>query len=349
MSAPAPAAAPPAKRFNPIKALLIGFFGLCSGAFATYATAIFDRVVKPLPVSNFSITADGLTITAQNHASGDNGWWDFGDGSPLEPFDPDQPAATHTYAKPGSYSVRLIVRNVLGKENDRSVGVDVKAAAKDEPPPPQIAGFAVQPVSPASMAPATFRVTADVANAEHVVWDLGDGRIEVTDGGGKIERLVTFEKPGQFPLQLVAHNGKSAAKQGSAVKVDAPPDGTLMAVVTITDGGSQTVRTNHLETMVVPAPRDKTMTFSRNLWAKPGHTLLEVTLAKPEVPNVKNLKLTVAPDKRSAAISGEFTNQTAGKIGADAMIPLKVSEEKASARTPSARRWWRGWLRHLVE
>lgn len=335
MSAPAAAPAPAApKKFSLFRTIFIGALGLCSGAVATYASAIFDRIVKPLPVANFAIAADGLTITCQNHASGDNGWWDFGDGSPLEPFDAEQPAATHAYAKPGHYSVKLIVRNVLGKENDRSVDVEVKPATKDEAPPPKIADFAVTSISPANMAPATFRVTADVTNAEHVVWDLGDGRIEVTDAGGKVERMVTFEKPGQFPIQLTAHNGKTAAKQGSAVEVKSPPDGTLMAVVTITDGGTQVSKYTHLETMAVPAPRDSTAAFSRNLWAKPGHTLTEVVLAKPEVPGVKNLKLTVAADKRSAAISGEFANVTPGKVGADALIPLKITEERASSRAP---------------
>jgi PKD repeat protein len=334
MSAPASAPAAPQKKgfFRPI---LIGAFGLCTGTVVTYATAIFDSIVKPLPVANFAIAADGLTITCQNHASGDNGWWDFGDGSPLEPFAADQPAVTHAYASPGNYSVKLIVRNVLGKENARDVNVDVKTTSKDEPPPPVIAGFTVVPVSNANMAPATFKVTADVTHAEHVVFDLGDGRVEVAEGG-KIDRLVTFEKPGQFPVQLVAHNGKTAAKQSAAVKVDAPPDGTFMAIVTITDGGTQVARNTRSETMAVPAPRDKTMTFSRNVWAKPGHTLVEVALTKPDVPGVKDLKLTVSADKRSAAISGEFTNATPGKVGADALIPLKITEERASSRAPNS-------------
>jgi len=331
--APAPAAT---KKRGFFKAILIGAFGIGSGSLVTYASAVFDRLVKPLPVANFAVSADGLTIACQNHASGDNGWWDFGDGSPLEPFDSDQPTVSHTYARAGSYSVKLVVRNLTSNENDRSVSVDVKSTAKDAPAAPLIAGFAVQPVSPVSMAPATFRVTADVQHADRVLWDLGDGRVEVADAGGKIERLVTFDKPGSFPVQLVAFNGQSAVKQSTAVKVDSPPDGTLMAVITITDGGTQVDRATRMETMAIPAPRDKTMTFTRNVWAKPGFTLNEVVTTKPDVPGVKNLKLAVAADKRSAAISGEFTNATPGKIGADALIPLKITEERASSRPPSS-------------
>ena len=37
---------------------------------------------------------------------------------------------THTYTKPGSYTVKLTVRNFLGDENERSVPVDVATAAE---------------------------------------------------------------------------------------------------------------------------------------------------------------------------------------------------------------------------
>ena len=68
---------------------------------------------------------------SDSHATGDTGWWDYGDGSPLEPFAADQPTITHTYAKPGSYSVKLVVRNFTSDENERTVAVEAAAAAKD--------------------------------------------------------------------------------------------------------------------------------------------------------------------------------------------------------------------------
>jgi PKD repeat protein len=70
-------------------------------------------------VANFAVTADGLTVTCESRATGESGWWDFGDGTPLEPFDPGQPTQTHTYAKPGCYAVKLTVRNFLAEVNER--------------------------------------------------------------------------------------------------------------------------------------------------------------------------------------------------------------------------------------
>ena len=215
MSEPAPA-----KKGGWMKAGILGVLGLGGGIAGTYTTAVVNTVIKPTkPVANFSVAPDGLGVSCQNQATGESGWWDFGDGTSLVPFAADQ-SVTHTYAKAGNYTVKLTVRNFLGDENERSVPVEVAAGPKDLPAP-LIAGFAVQSVSPVAYAPATYRVVADVANAEHCVWDYGDGRMEVTDGG-KIDRMVTFDKPGTFPLQVVAFNGKQAVKQAGAVKIEAP-------------------------------------------------------------------------------------------------------------------------------
>ncbi len=317
-----------------LKAAVLGGLGLSGGVVGTYATAVVDKIAKPpRPVANFATSVDGLTVTCQNHASGDTGWWDFGDNTPLEPFDPSQPEMKHAYAKPGTYAVKMMVRNFVADENDRTVQVEVAAVGKDSSASPQIAGFTVQPVSPVSVAPATYRVTAEVKDADHTVWDFGDGRLEVADGTGKIDRLVTFEKPGSFPVQLVAHNGKQATKQSAAVKIEAPVTGTLMAVLKVTDTGTRVERVNVAETLAVPAPKDKSpSTFTRTINAKPGYTLVEVIPAA-NTTGVKNLKVQLTTDKRSATVTGEWAGDPkAGKTaGSDLLIPLKLTEERVTA------------------
>lgn len=311
-----------------LKAGVVGMLGLGGGAAATYATAVIDKVVKPaLPVANFAVAADGHTVSCQNHATGETGWWDFGDGTPLEPFAPAVPAVTHTYAKAGTYSVKLVVRNFTADENERVVTVEVGGGSKSGPGPlPRINAFAVQSISPASVAPATFRLTADVTDAQHCVWDFGDGRLEVA-GGGRIDRLVTFDKPGAFPIQLVAHNATAAAKQAQAVKVTAPTEGTLVAVLRVADVGTRVERVTHNETVAVPAPKDaRRAAFSRSLPARPGSVLTAAT-TPAAVPGVKNLRVEVAPDRRSATVSGEW----AGKAGTDVLVPVQLTEERATA------------------
>jgi hypothetical protein len=335
--APPPAPAAPASKAGWIKAGILGMLGLCGGVGGTYFTAVVDSVVKPAkPVANFAVSADGLNVTCENRSSGQSGWWDFGDGSPLEPFAPDQPMK-HTYAKPGTYSVKLIVRNYFGDENDRTVPVDVgTATAAKDPPAPQIAAFAVQPLSPAAVAPATFRVTADVANAGSCVWDYGDGRLEVTEAG-KIDRLVTFDKPGTFAVSLVAHNGKTGAKQSAPVKVDAPREGTTMAVLRVTDTATKVDQLTTTEAVAIPLPADKTAAFTKTVQARAGFALVSAEpVGTPTC--VKNLKATIAADKRSVALTGEWagdakaTNKAAG--GSDALVRLKMVQERTIAQAP---------------
>lgn len=335
---PAPTATDkPAKKGGWLKAGILGIVGLGSGIAGTYAMAVVDRVVKPpKPVANFAVVADGLTVNCQNQASGESGWWDFGDGTALEPFAEDKPVS-HTYAKPGSYTVKLTVRNFFGDENERTVPVDIAVASKDVPPP-QIAGFAVQPLSAAAVAPATFKLVADVTNAASCVWDLGDGRLEVT-GGGKVERLVTFEKPGTFAVSLVAHNGKQGAKQSGQVKVEAPRDGSTMAVLKVTDSGTKVDGLTTTESVIVHVPTDKGQTtFSKTVAARAGFTVTGGTpLDAP--PSVKNLRVQVSADKRSATLTGEWagdlkaTNKAAG--GSDAIVRVRLNQERTVAVAPT--------------
>ncbi|HEX4611593.1 MAG TPA: PKD domain-containing protein [Urbifossiella sp.] len=311
-----------------LKAGLVGLLGLSGGAAGTYTTALVNKVVKPaLPVANFAVAADGLSVTCQNHATGQTGWWDFGDGSPLEPFDPSTPTITHAYGKAGTYSVKLVVRNFTADENDRSVGVEVGPGGKSAAPAaPQIAGFTVLPVSPSAVAPATFRVTADVKDADHCVWDFGDGRLEVA-AGGKLDRLVTFEKAGAFPVQLVAHNTTAAVKQAQAVKVTAPIDGTLVAVLRVTDSGTKVDRHTRNETVAIPAPKDaRQAAFTRSIAARPGAVLTAANTGG-NVPGVKALRVELAADGKAATVSGEW----AGQGGSDVLVPVRLTEQRTTA------------------
>ena len=316
-----------AKKGGWLKAAVVGMLGLGGGAVGTYATAVIDKVVKPaLPVANFAVAADGMTVTCQNHATGETGWWDFGDGTPLEPFAPAVPSVTHTFAKSGTYSVKLVVRNFTADENERTVAVEVGAGGKGGAPgAPHIAGFAVQSLSPASVAPATFRMTADVKDADSCVFDFGDGRLEV-GGGGRIDRLVTFDKPGAFPIQLVAHNATAAAKQAQAVNVTAPAEGTLVAVLRVMDAGSRVERQTRNETVAVPAPKDaRRAAFNRLIAARPGSVFVTATAAG-NVAGVKNLRVEVAADRKAATVSGEW----AGKGGTDVLVPVQLTEERTT-------------------
>src|SRR5438067_13806099 len=94
--------------------------GLLSGGAMMYLSPLVDRVIKPQkPLANFAVESNGLQVTLHNRSAGGDGWWDFGDGSALDAATSASDAVTHSYAKPGAYTVKLSLRNFLGDEAER--------------------------------------------------------------------------------------------------------------------------------------------------------------------------------------------------------------------------------------
>jgi len=316
-----------------IKAVMGGLLGLLSGAAAVYGTAVVDRVVKPnKPVANFAVNAEGLNVTCQNRATGESGWWDFGDGTPLEAFEPGQQSIVHQYAKAGNYNIKLIVRNFLMDENERSVPVDLTAPPQTLPP--SITGLQIEPIGTRAVAPATFRIKGEVKNAERMIWDLGDNRLEVTTEPGPFERLVVFDKPGQYPISLIGHSGKTAVKQGATVSVGAAAAGNLSIVLSVRDVAIRQDRQTVLESVPLSPPAKSTRIVERIIPARPGFTIAEAKAGKFNTNTIKSVKLEPAADKLSVKIVAEFVSEGDAAIkasgGSAAIVPLILIEEKSS-------------------
>jgi PKD repeat protein len=232
----------PAKGKGWLKAIVGTVGGLLSGAVAMYATAAFNEVVKPAkPIANFKYDAKGNNVTFQNLSGTSQGWWDFGDGSGLEPV-AGRKLVTHTYARSGDYSVKLSLQNILGEEAERSVTVHVDPAGTTTANgPPRVTSLEAEPVSPGGYAPATFKVVTKVQNAQLCVLDFGDDRPPEVLAEATAERLVTFKEPGGHVVKLVAINGKRLDTKSEIVNVEEAPTGTVSAMLTISDTASRAV------------------------------------------------------------------------------------------------------------
>ncbi len=339
------------------KALLGTLAGLLSGAVLTYLTPIFDKVVKPpRPVANFSTEADGLTVTFQDRSSGGaEGWWDFGDGSPLEPVVPDGGPVTHTYANPGTYTAKMLLRNRLGDENERAVPVPLETARGE---PPSIPELDVTPVSPGSYAPATFRVSTKVKNAQLVVWDLGDDRpLEISPGTmASQERLVTFDRPGGYMIQLAAVHGMQSSAKSDIAQVNVPPPGMLTAILSVTD---QATRVETLTTpwalseRFPPQSKEDVYKVSTRAAARQGYAITDVRLTagkalsmqgKTELAidptaaglrGARNLRLQLTPNRGEVKLTGELV-----RVGKNAppnlALRMDLIQEKRSPVTRPA-------------
>ncbi len=323
------------------------FLGLCTGAVMMYANAIFDKVVKPpKPVANFAVGgADGLTVTLNNMASGQSGWWDFGDGSPLEPFDPEQTQVAHTYPRPGTFKVGLTVRNFLNDENDRSINVDVSApTASPNVLPPTVKGWKVEAIG-GTQAPATFKITGELENADEVIWRLGNKTEHLTAQTGPIEKFVQLDQPGQQHIVLTAFSKTRKEPQVMVQTVDitAQKQAVYMATLTVTDSAERVERPKMTEIVPVPV-RDKanaaTAGFSRTILASPNATILEIALDKSAKPviNRNTLKIEIAKDRKSATVAGTWTASGDALIreagGSDVQLPLLVTEERVTRLSP---------------
>lgn len=342
-----------------MKTAMGGTVGLVGGVATMYATAVFDQVVKPAkPMANFQTKADGLTVTCESRANGQSGWWDFGDGSALEPFTSEQPTVTHTYNKPGNYNVKLTVRNFLAEENDRTVPVEVGAtavaSANTSAATGPVATLTVVPITPNPTVPATFRITGQVQNADKSFIDVvppsgtqvaaaaAPNRINVTPSGGVIDTLIVVDKPGQHAIQLFGTKGNDVVKQTAYVSVAAPSDGSVSARLRVIDTGTKVDSKSKVETVAVLIPskavNSKTVekSFEKLLTSLPGYLIQDVKIKSAASKLASNIKLTPSADKQTCKLTGDWAgnpDQLAKLAGgsSDMMVMVEmtcIKEEK---------------------
>jgi hypothetical protein len=357
-SAAAPSPAPAPKR-GWLKAFLGAVGGIFSGACVMYFTAFVDKAVKPArPLPNFRSVASGLKVQFQNLSEGGSGWWDFGDGSPLEPVAADQPFVSHTYPRPGAYTVKMTLRNVLNEEAERSVSLrlDAEAAASE---PPRILTLEAEPLSPGSCAPASFRLVSKVSNAQVCVLEVGDDQpLEVfTNPDSLAERLVTFPRPGGYLIKLAAVNGAQYDEKTEVVTVMEPPAGSAVAVLTVTGSADQIDTNLRPSTFGVAFPADSTADVFRvdlEEKAADGWSFADVRFKTPSgaeatlgpktelaldsaalgLRDARNLNLQLSADRRSLRLTGELVRDPArGGQPCGLALPVVLVEQRRRAAT----------------
>jgi PKD repeat protein len=315
------------------KGLVTTVFGLVSGAGIMYLSPLIDKVIKPSkPLANFAVQNQGLEVTFQNHSTGGvEGWWDFGDGSALEPYTPDQNQIPHKYEKPGTYTVKLSLRNLIGDENDRTVNVNVGSQGTTSVVTgPVIEAFEVTRLRPDNFAPATFKLSAKVKNADMCLWCLGDERpTEMSASNGALDRMVTFRKPGEHKIKLVAVSGKVTVEKTQTVQVQAASATALMAVVQVSHEATHVQSMQKIHTIAQgfpPQEKGNTYKFTREILPEPGFVIKKASFVKdPDGKVVSKPVLQVSPDGKKAILSGELT-RSAGFMHRNAPTPNWVTQ-----------------------
>ena len=294
-----------------VKAGATSVVGLLSGAVLMYATALVNNVIQPgKPVPNLAVQVTGSLVNLNNRSTGGTqGWWDFGDGSALEPFDPKQSNVQHTYAKPGTYSVKLSLQNLVGEDTDRTVSVVVENTA---PPQPEIVHFDITPVTPGDRAPAVYRLVSKTKNANFCILSAGDERpIEIIEDTASQDRYIIFNDMGSFTIRLAAVNGKQVVEKTKTVYISP-------------NEGQQPLAKLHAEYTVVKVTRptrnwylacdwqggsdDTVAAFRKESPLVKGCQIEDaVLLNKPDASApVRNVKIEISPDKSKVVVTGEL-------------------------------------------
>ncbi len=338
-----------------IKTICSALAGVLSGALVMYLTPLVDRVVKPAkPLANFAVEHDGLTVTFHNRSiGGRDGWWDFGDGSPLERVQPQAEIVKHTYEKPGDYIAKLTLENLLGDNDERSVTVQLEPA---QALTPEIESFVAEAVSQGSVAPATFRLVCKAKNAELFVWDTGDNRpleIATEASGTGADKTIVFYNPGTYLVKVAALNGAHADQRILNIVVGEAPAGTVAVSVQATDQATR-IQKLHIpftfQDVFPVAEAGDVYHFTHQVPAKSGCVITDIHLGSADGPGLQgqtailidpgslqtpaaeNLRLQLAPDRRSATLTGDLLrkpkDQTGETLPSRLNIPVVLDEEK---------------------
>jgi hypothetical protein len=313
-----------------IKAAVGGLFGLASGGLLMYLSPLVDRVIKPnKPLANFAVELQGTQVTFQNRSTGAaEGWWDFGDGSALEPYSPNQPSIPHTYPRPGSYTAKLSVRSLFGEESDRTVNVQLDGSAVTAP---EITALAVESIRPDTCAPATFRVSAKVKNDIdlHVWAGGGEHALEVQAGPPVPEKYFTFRQPGKHTIRLAVVKDKGVIQKEVTVQVAAARPGAAMALVSVANDAVPVQTTERRQNVRIAFPdkhADATYAFTQEIPAERGWRITAAQLGQHAAdPAVKDARVTVTADGSKAILTGKLIRPS-GLLRRNALPPVWVPE-----------------------
>jgi PKD repeat protein len=315
-----------------VKAGLTSVVGLVSGAVLMYLTPVVNNVIKPAkPLANFAAQVNGSIAEFNDRSNGGvQGWWDFGDGTALEPFDAKEGIVKHTYASPGTFSVKLSLQNLIGEESERTVPVTIGAA--DTNSAPEVAEFALEALT-GDRVPAAYRIRCQTKNVGVCLLSHGDGQPpEVVNGVALDGRSVSFNEAGAYTVRLYALNGTQFIQKSADVRVAGrSADAPVTARLTASYDAVQIERRErdwkihcgwHVD------PRESVAAVRRERPAEPGCTILSAALVNASEPGcpMRNVNLEVSPDKRKLILTGAMVKPSG--LAANALLPSWVAKVK---------------------
>ncbi len=173
---------------------------------------------QSIPNADFSASSTSgnapLTVKFTDKSTGSpTAWkWNFGDGAPLvNEYNP-----THTYSKPGTYTVKETVSNAEGKDTEIKTNYITVTAPLKAP----VADFSASSTS--GNAPLKVKFTDKSTGSPTAwKWSFGDGSALVT----QYNPTYTYTKPGTYTVKETVSNaaGKDTEIKTKYITVKAAP------------------------------------------------------------------------------------------------------------------------------
>jgi PKD repeat protein len=333
----------PGKSKGWLKAIIGTIFGLLSGAFVMYLTPLVDKIVKPpVPVANFEQERQGLIVTFVNRSTGGTeGWWDYGDGSALEPYS-KQTSVVHEYKQPGIYTAKLTLRNYFGDQNERTVSIQLDAAVNNEPSITQFSAMSMSPdAGTDAYAPATFHLATKVTNADLCVYDFGDDQPMkvVTDLASAPDQMVTYITPGKYTIKVLAVKGKKTVEKRQVVTVKPTPRGMASAVVTVAYQATWVDNKTDIVTVTetfLPTTQGNVQAIDRTILPRQGYSITGAKLRPYNQSVAQNLRLEPGPKNASYRLTGQLV-RTGRWLGGknpppSLVVQVELTQEKRTQK-----------------
>nr|WP_232316284.1 PKD domain-containing protein [Methanosarcina vacuolata] len=177
-------------------------FGQFIGSVSVQNPVVPDADFIGSPVSGSSPLK--VQFTDKSTGSPTDWKWNFGDGSDLvTEYNP-----THTYSKPGTYTVKETVSNAAGKDTEIKTDYITVTEASQTPD----ADFVGSPVSGSSPLKVQF-TDKSTGSPTYWKWNFGDGSDLVTE----YNPTHTYSKPGTYTVKETVSN---AAGKDTEIKTD---------------------------------------------------------------------------------------------------------------------------------
>ena len=266
--------------------------------------------------------SQSLQVNFQNRAiGGTDGWWDF-EMAPASNRSrrPSRRLCRTFYTKPGTYTAKLTVHNLIGDESERTVNVQLDGTATPGAnTATEVAALDVGSTRPDKVR-SRQRFTCPRRQQRRRL-HMGCRRIEdrTTVRCPPLSRYVTFKEPGKHIIRLAAMRGKQMVEKNVVVEVDPPQVGAaapLMAVVNVTYLAEQVDTQNIARNVAIDLPAEfKTaeVPFQKEILPLGDFKIVAAKqVQQVQHPGVKDVNLAITPDGKGGA------DVHAGKVVPDA-------------------------------